>query len=149
MPSLWLFHLVASLTSFEPGLPWQTSTLRRASGRRTSTSYPETRHRSATAENTSVALDSRDKSVTLEAFNGGIANFDTLFSICLIVFQSITLEGWVDVTYLITDAPSGFYKFPLLSGRGVHRSLPSHECNARCGLRGVRRIEGEAGDTGI
>ena len=56
-----------------------------------------------------MALDSRDKSVTLEAFNGGIANFDTLFSICLIVFQSIKLEGWVDVMYLITDASSGFY----------------------------------------
>ena len=37
-------------------------------------------------------------------------------------------------------------QFPLLGGRGVHESLHTHECDAYCG---VRRIEGEAGDTGI
>ena len=35
-------------------------------------------------------------------------------------------------------------QFPLLAGRGVHQSLHTHECDC-----GVRRIEGEAGDTGI
>ena len=37
-------------------------------------------------------------------------------------------------------------QFSLLAGRGFHQSLHTHECDA---YSGVRRIEREAGDTGI
>ena len=38
-------------------------------------------------------------------------NFDTFFSACLVVFQSITLEGWVDIMCVTTDASCSFYSF--------------------------------------
>ena len=58
-----------------------------------------------------VTLDDWDKNAKLEAFNWGITNFDTFFSACLVVFQSITLEGWVDIMYMTTDASCSFYSF--------------------------------------
>ena len=58
-----------------------------------------------------LTLESWDKSAKLKAFNWGITNFDTFFSACLVVFQSITLEGWVDIIYMTTDASCSFYSF--------------------------------------
>ena len=60
-----------------------------------------------------VTLDDWDKNAKLEAFNWGITNFDTFFSACLVVFQSITLKGGVDIMYMTTDASCSFYFYLL------------------------------------
>lgn len=37
--------------------------------------------------------------------NGGITNFDNFLFAMLTVFQCITMEGWTDVLYWVSDFP--------------------------------------------
>lgn len=51
-------------------------------------------------------MDLWEREVNEEDFNWGITHFDHLGCAFLVIFQSITLEGWVDIMYLLQDAHS-------------------------------------------
>eukprot|EP00397_Hematodinium_sp_SG-2012_P003139 GEMP01003147.1.p1 GENE.GEMP01003147.1~~GEMP01003147.1.p1 ORF type:complete len:1326 (+),score=197.79 GEMP01003147.1:475-4452(+) len=43
--------------------------------------------------------------------NQGLSSFDNMGSAVVLIFQSITLEGWVDIMYMLTDTGSVFLPF--------------------------------------
>lgn len=52
-----------------------------------------------TADNTTIPM--MDMWVYREGLNYGLTNFDNVFSAFLTVFQCSTLEGWIDIYYLV------------------------------------------------
>jgi len=64
-----------------------------------------------------VNLNNWNTEVIGEARNWGITHFDNVAASFLVVFQSVTLEGWADVMNMVQDAQStvvGFVYFLLL-----------------------------------
>jgi hypothetical protein len=52
----------------------------------------------------SINLNNFWEEVNHEAFMWGLTHFDTLACAFLVIFQCLTLEGWVDIMYLLQDA---------------------------------------------
>jgi hypothetical protein len=50
-----------------------------------------------------------DEDVWVESFNWGYTHFDHLGGAYLVLFQSCTLEGWVDIMYLLQDAHNDMF----------------------------------------
>ena len=64
-----------------------------------------------------VNLNNWDQEVTGEGRNWGLTHFDNVAAAFLVVFQSVTLEGWSDIMGMVQDAQStvaGFVYFLLL-----------------------------------
>merc|ERR1719281_2361504 len=51
-------------------------------------------------------MDLWEREVNHGDFNWGLTNFDQLACAFLVIFQCITLEGWVDIMYMLQDAHS-------------------------------------------
>ncbi|CAE7267744.1 unnamed protein product [Symbiodinium necroappetens] len=64
-----------------------------------------------------INLNNWDLEVTGEGRNWGLTHFDNVAAAFLVVFQSVTLEGWSDIMGMVQDAQStvvGFIYFLLL-----------------------------------
>eukprot|EP00439_Symbiodinium_sp_Y106_P017984 s4004_g2.t1 len=64
-----------------------------------------------------INLNNWDLEVTGEGRNWGLTHFDNVAAAFLVVFQSVTLEGWSDIMAMVQDAQStvvGFIYFLLL-----------------------------------
>lgn len=64
-----------------------------------------------------IDLNDWEDEVFSETFNWGITRYDQLPAAFLVIFQCVTLEGWVDIMYMLQDADSkilGFAYFLLL-----------------------------------
>lgn len=58
------------------------------------------------------AMSDWTEQVRKEEFNWGITRYDQIGSAMLVIFQSVTLEGWVDIMYMLQDASSpSFFAF--------------------------------------
>eukprot|EP00931_Biecheleriopsis_adriatica_P023690 TRINITY_DN14902_c0_g1_i1.p1 TRINITY_DN14902_c0_g1~~TRINITY_DN14902_c0_g1_i1.p1 ORF type:complete len:2368 (-),score=487.75 TRINITY_DN14902_c0_g1_i1:53-7156(-) len=80
-------------------------------------SDPEYSPQKANPDFAGLDLENWDKEVDGEGRNFGLTNFDNVGASFLVVFQSVTLEGWSDVMQMVQDAQStafGFIYFMLL-----------------------------------
>eukprot|EP00927_Polykrikos_kofoidii_P025416 TRINITY_DN22831_c0_g1_i1.p1 TRINITY_DN22831_c0_g1~~TRINITY_DN22831_c0_g1_i1.p1 ORF type:complete len:2622 (-),score=470.03 TRINITY_DN22831_c0_g1_i1:58-7023(-) len=53
-----------------------------------------------------INLNDWQEEVVSETFNWGLTNYDQIGSASLVVFQVVTMEGWVDIMYMLQDASS-------------------------------------------